>query len=653
MFELSFNQVMKHMGVTLILKDLNFQVYAGERVGIVGANGCGKSTILKMIAGIEPLNLYPGSWSKGYDFGWIAMPREATVAYLDQIPNFPAHYSVKDVLNLAFEEVLELEQQMRELEQQMQTEDAEMLEKIMKRYARLTESYEVKGGYDMQEKFGKICTGLKLSDSFLEKPFAQLSGGEKTTVMLGKLLMDKPDILLLDEPTNHLDTESIEWLETYLSQYSGIIIIVSHDRYFLDNTVNKIIEIEDMTAQTFKGNYSAYVAQKEEQMRIQYEDYREQQKKINNMEKTVKELRDWALKADNNKFFRRAASIQIKLDKLERVDRPVFERPNMRLNLKTTQRSGNEVIKAVEVSKRFEDKVILENADLMVQYGERVGLVGPNGCGKTTFMKMLLGELPTDGGHLTLGANVKAAYLPQEITFINEEHTVLECFRDEVIILEGKAREYLAKYMFYGKRVFTKVRELSGGERIRLKLAKLLYEEVNLLILDEPTNHLDIDSIETFEEALEDFNGTIFFISHDRYFINKIAQRLVAIENKQLKGYEGNYDFYKETRSAQIERTALTFMSEEPSQVKAEKTVADEKVAVKNKAVREPLALSSEDLEMKIEACETAIAAVDEAMRLAGQDYQQLSMLHLEKEALSQTLEQLWHEWAYTLEEAQ
>lgn len=547
MFELSFNQVMKYMGTTLILQDLNFQVYAGERVGIVGSNGCGKSTILKMIAGIEPLNLYPGSWSKGYDFGWIAMPREATVAYLDQIPNYPDSYTVTDVLNLAFEEALAIELNMRALELQMETLEGNALEKIMKQYSKLMENYEVKGGYEIQEKFGKICTGLSFDEAFLQKPFSLLSGGEKTTVVLGKLLMDKPDILLLDEPTNHLDMASIEWLEDYLGNYDGIIIVVSHDRYFLDNVVNKIIEIEDMTAQTFKGNYSAYVEQKDEQMRIQYEDFREQQKKIQSMEKSVRELREWALKADNNKFFKRAASIQIKLDKMARVEKPIFERPNMRFNLNTKQRSGNETIKAIDVYKSFEEKVIFNGANLMVEYGERVGFIGPNGSGKTTFLKMLLGEVGADSGKLILGANVKVAYLPQAIQFINEEHTVLECFRDEVIIGEGKAREYLSKYMFYGKRVFTKVSALSGGERIRLKLAKLLFEEVNLLILDEPTNHLDIDSIETFEEALSAFNGTIFFISHDRYFINKISERIIAIEDGYFNTYIGNYDQYKDS----------------------------------------------------------------------------------------------------------
>lgn len=549
MFELSLNQVMKYVGTTLLLTDVNISIYSGDRVGIVGANGSGKSTILKLIAGLEPLNVYPGSWSKGYDFGWISRPKEATIAYLNQIPSYPAGATVSDVLHLAFAEVLEIEQKMRVLEDEMQqasTLEGSALESLLKKYDHLMRLFEVKGGYEMQEKYSKICTGLKLEADFLEKPFEKLSGGEKTTVELGKLLMDRPDILLLDEPTNHLDTDAIEWLETYLRGYNGIIVVVSHDRYFLDSVVNKIVEIEDLGTQTFNGNYSCYVQQKEEQLRVQQDQHREQQKQIVKMENQVKTLRDWALRADNNKFFKRAASIQIKLDKIDRIQRPVFERPNMKLHFKCNERTGNKTITAHQVSKQIEDKMLFDNANLSVSYGERVALVGPNGCGKSTFVKMLLGEVTADSGILALGENAKVAYLPQEITFNNEDMTVIDCFRDDVIILEGKAREYLAKFMFFGKRAYTKVSCLSGGERIRLKLAKLLYEEVNVLILDEPTNHLDIDSIETLEEALEDFKGTILFISHDRYFISKVGTRVVAHEKGQLVSYEGDYVAYKE-----------------------------------------------------------------------------------------------------------
>lgn len=639
MFELSLNSVKKYMESTLVLKNVSFQVYSGEKVGIVGANGSGKTTILKLIAGIEPMNYwsgYPQTSSPGYDEGLILKPREATCAYLEQIPQYSDDLKVIEVLNLAFEKVRSIEHEMHELTDKMKTLKGNELEKALEQYSKLLQLYEIKGGYDIEEKMSKICKGLKFSESFLNKTFRLLSGGEKTTVALGKLLMDNPDILLLDEPTNHLDMDSIEWLESYLKSYKGIVIVVSHDRYFLDNVVTKIIEIEDMEALIYKGNYSSYVSQKEENLRIQLENYREQQKKINAMEKSIKDLRDWATRADNNKFFRRAASMQIKLDKMERIDKPVSERQNMRLNLKSAQRSGNETIKAEGLFKSFGDKIILKNADLLINYGERVGLIGPNGSGKTTFLKMLLGEELPDEGTVTLGASVMAAYLPQRIIFKNEELTLLECFREDISILEGKAREYLSKFMFYGSSVFKKVKHLSGGEKIRLKLAKLLYEDVNLLILDEPTNHLDIDSIETIEEALEDFKGTIFFISHDRYFINKIAERVIALEDNGFKTYLGSYDYYKNIKdeiSAQAQASKAVEVRIEKSKKPKNVDESKKKEAEKAKA------------EARIEEIENYIKELDLVMAASETDYNELNKLYSRKEELNRELESVMELW--------
>ncbi|HCQ91108.1 MAG TPA: ABC transporter ATP-binding protein, partial [Clostridium sp.] len=395
---------------------------------------------------------------------------------------------------------------------------------------------------------------------------------------------------------------------------------VSHDRYFLDNVVTKIVEIEDMKSIAYKGNYSSYVNQKEENMRIQFENFREQQKKINAMEKTVKDLRDWAMRADNNKFFRRAASIQIKLDKMDKIEKPIFEKQNMKLNLKSAQRSGNETIKAIELSKSFEDKVIFKDANLLINFGERVALIGPNGCGKTTFLKLLLGEEQPDNGVVELGANVMAAYLPQKITFKNEELTVLECFRDDISILEGKAREYLSKFMFYGKSVFKKVKHLSGGEKIRLKLGKLLYEDINLLILDEPTNHLDIDSIETFEEALEEFKGTIVFISHDRYFINKIGERVIAVEDNALKSYSGNYDYYKSVKDE------LNLKAPKEPVIKAEKIKKSRNIDESKKKEAEKA-----KAEKRVESLENEIRELDLAMSNSLLGYEELNKLYCRK----------------------
>ncbi len=638
MLELSFAQVKKHMGTTLILDDINFAVYETDKVGIVGANGTGKTTILKMIAGLEPLNKYPGSWSPGYDYGWINRTPGSTVAYLDQIPEYDRHVTVLDVLNMAFEEVFALEEKMRHLEDLMASQEGADLDKTLKTYSRTLELYELKGGYEVKEKLGKVCTGLQLTEDFLNTPFHLLSGGEKTTAVLGKLLIDQPDILLLDEPTNHLDTDAIEWLEGYLSTYKGIVMIVSHDRYFLDQTVTKIIELEDLGAKLYKGNYSSFVEQKEEAMRIQFADFQEQKKQIQAMERKIRQLREWALKADNNKFFQRAASIQIKLNKMKRIERPKFERPNMRLDLSKGSRSGREVIMADQVTKGFEGRMLLNQADLHVQYGERVALVGPNGCGKSTLLKMLLGEQRPDKGSIELGASVKVAYLPQRITFDNEDLTVLECLRDKIIIEEGKGREYLAKYMFYGKQVFTPVKGLSGGERIRLKLALLLYEDVNVLILDEPTNHLDILSIETLESALEDFKGTLFFVSHDRYFIDKMGQRIVAMEDQDLVDHDGNFGQYRATVLARRLAEEEARHAAKEKQARAHRK-AD--VKKKDKEVR----IDLEKVEATIEGLEEDLAHLEDQMLTQGDDLTKLNDLFEEKTRMEEALEAAYGQW--------
>lgn len=643
MFELSLVNVKKYMEATLVLKNINFQVYSGEKVGIVGVNGSGKTTVLKLIAGILPMDYcvgYPGATSPGYDEGFINKPSGVTCAYLEQIPQYENGIKVIDVLKMAFSEVYEIEEKMHKLEDEMKVLKGEELERSLKQYSRLVQSYEVKGSYNTEEKLAKICTGLKFTQNFLDKEFNLLSGGEKTTVILGKLLMDNPDILLLDEPTNHLDMDSIEWLERYLNNYDGIVIIVSHDRYFLDNVVSKIIEIEDMESKTYKGNYSSYVKQKEEKLLEQMHNYKEQQKEIKSMESTIKDLRDWAIRADNSKFFKRAASMEKRLERMksnEDAQKPKIENKTMKLNFKNSERSGEETIKAKGLCKSYIDKVIFNEADLLINFKERVALVGPNGSGKTTFLKMLLGEEAPDKGTVELGANVKVGYLPQVITFDNEEYTVIQAFRDDISILEGQAREYLSKFMFFGNSVFKKVKALSGGERIRLKLSMLLYEDINLLILDEPTNHLDIDSIETLEEALEEFKGTIFFISHDRYFINKIGERIIAIEDNKFKSYLGNYDYYKEIQ----DRVKL---EKEINDLQKEKVIKKEK---KKKEIDEVKKRENEikKLEIKIQRLEKELEGIELTMSNLELNYEELNELFSKKEELSEELEKVMEEW--------
>lgn len=656
MKDLFVNGVKKYMDATLVLKNITFLVNEGEKAGIVGENGSGKSTILKLIAGVLPFHYcvgYPGATSPGYDEGWVVLPKDSSCAYLEQIPDYAAGMTVLDVLNLAFSEIHELEREMRQLEEEMKNLEGTELDRVLSRYSGLTQAYEVKGGYETVEKLGRVCKGLKLEDSFLKKEFNVLSGGEKTTVILGKLLIDNPDILLLDEPTNHLDMDSVEWLEGYLRSYKGMVLIVSHDRYFLDHVVTKIIEIEDKECMTYRGNYSDYIRTKEENLRVQYDNYRDQQKKINSMEKSVKELRDWAMRADNNKFFQRAASIQIKLDKMERIEKPVFEKQNMRLSFQNTERSGNITVRAAMLSKSFAEKAILRDAELVINYGERVALIGPNGCGKTTFLKLLLGEEKPDAGVVELGSNVRTAYLPQRVSFTDEELTVLECFREDKYILEGKAREYLAKYMFYGSNVFKKVRHLSGGERIRLKLAKLLYEDINLLILDEPTNHLDTVSIETIEEALTGFKGTIFFISHDRYFINKLGERVIAIENFGFRSYSGNYDAYKQEKEELTLRERMETTTKEPPVRKGMEPAAKEQLPSRKEQANKPRnsdwnsgrEAEVTKIEMKMEQLENEIKTLDQRMAASVLDYEELNRLYIRKEEMTKELESVMELW--------
>jgi ATPase subunit of ABC transporter with duplicated ATPase domains len=640
MLELTMYNIRKVFGDNEVLFDAGFQLYEGDRAGMVGTNGCGKSTILKLLAGIEPMDIDYRKISEGKSR--ITYPAGTTVAYLDQLPDYPGSFSVIDVLKLAFRELYQLEEQLSALETTMEHLRGDGLEKAMKQYSRLQQEYEAKGGYEKEEKFNRVCTGLKFDKTFLQKELHMISGGEKTAVMLGKILLENPDILLLDEPTNHLDMGATEWLENYLRSYRGIVIVVSHDRYFLNRMASKIIEVENKQCETYLGNYSDYEKQKEENLLLQYEQYKEQCKKISAMEKAIKDLRDWAMRADNNKFFRRAVSMQRKLDKMQRIDRPNLEKRSISINFKDTRRSGNDILKVTGLSKSFGDRVLLENAELFVTMGERVAVIGPNGCGKTTLLKLLLGEMDADSGSIMFGASLKIAYLPQIITFNREEDTVIDCFREDRSILEGKAREYLAKYMFFGKSPFRKVKQLSGGERVRLKLSMLLYDQTNLLIMDEPTNHLDIDSIEALEEALEDFKGTILFISHDRFFINKVSSRVIAVENNSLASYPGNYDDYNNRKTMLLQAIEQAQdAGRDQARKKGREKSAAEMEAEKSKRISAELS----SLENDVKTLEGEVRGIDDEMVRAGDNYEELKGLYLKKEELGRKLDALMETW--------
>ncbi|PJI10024.1 ABC transporter ATP-binding protein [Clostridium sp. CT7] len=626
MIELALKEIGKYFGGSWIFQNITFEVKSMDRIGLIGRNGTGKTTIFKIIAGIEK-----------QDKGSIFIRKNSTIGYLDQIPNYPKQFKVEDVLKIAFKTQYEIQKQLKVLEVKMAKLEGEELEYTLRKYSELNELYETKGGYEIEENISKVCTGLKFNSQFLNRKFISLSGGEKTIVILGKILLQKPDVLLLDEPSNHLDMSSIEWLEGYLKTYKGTVIVISHDRYFLNKVVTKIVEIEDGEVSLYDGNYSYYVKEKQRRVFEQFEAYKDQQKKIKAMEKAIKQLRQWAIQADNEKFFKRAASMQKRLDKIQRINKPVIDKPKIQLDFADTDMSGKDVVSIKGLSKSFGDKKVLKDLYLDIRYGERTVLIGNNGSGKSTIVKMLLGEYDADCGEIKLGSNIKIGYLPQNVTFNNEELMVLEAFREDMSILEGPARGILAKFLFYGESVFKKVKNLSGGEKSRLKLCKLIQNDINLLILDEPTNHLDIDSRENLEEALMEFNGTILFISHDRFFINKIAERICEIKDKKVVNYNGNYEYYKE-KKAQLSKNKIETLNKKKN--KKIKGKENSQKQVSNNKIKK-----AEILENTVQELETKLKDIDNEMNNKGREYDKLLELEKEKVKIQEKLELAMEKW--------
>ncbi|MBC8587576.1 ribosomal protection-like ABC-F family protein [Paratissierella segnis] len=626
MIELSLNNVEKYYGANQALKDLTFQVSKGVRVGIVGRNGTGKTTIFKVITGIE-----------NYDNGIISIRKGSSIGYLEQIPDYPSEYRAKDVLNEAFRDLLELQSTLRELEVKMSTVEGGELNYTIKKYGDLRDIFETKGGYEIEEKMSKVCNGLGFNQDFLNMEFNDLSGGEKTTVILGKILLEGPDILLLDEPTNHLDMSSMSWLESYLTEYNGTVLIISHDRYFLDSVVNKIVEIENGTAKSYAGNYSSYVEEKDKVYLEELKRYENQQKKIRSMEESIKRLKDWADRGDNENMFRRAFSMEKRLEKMEKVDKPVLDTRNIKLNFSIQDRSGKDVIGVKGLQMKLEGKTLFNNLNFSLKYGERVAILGKNGSGKTTLLKTILGEISADEGEVKIGVNVKIGYLQQNIHFNNEDDTVLDIFREGYICSETEARNILSRFLFYSEDIFKRGKNLSGGERARLRLCQLMYKDVNTLILDEPTNHLDIMSREMLEETLNKFQGSIIFVSHDRYFINKIADRIDELSNGTLKSYYGDYDYYKEKR--------LNYNNvEEPH--KKSKEYTNKKVEDSKKTIKDtPNAKRIKEIEDDIKKQETLLKEKEIELDLYSTDYIKLNDLYKEKVDLKDKLDKLLDEW--------
>lgn len=536
MIEIELNNIIKNYGLKNVLNGMNLTLKTGERAAIIGCNGAGKSTVLKIIMKQENISA-----------GTINIRKNATIGILRQIYEYEeTNPNVYTFLQRSFEHFFELETKLKKLENEMSYEkNDEKMSELLQKYGNVQQKYIQMGGYDIQEKFNKICSGLQINEKMLNQNYNDLSGGEKTIVNLGALLLKEPSILLLDEPTNHLDMEKLEWLEKFLKEYKGTILMVSHDRYFLDKIATKTILLENGKEKIYFGNYSYFLKEDEKRTLAEFENYKNQQKMIKKMKESIKTLRKFGELAKNEMFFKRAKSIEKKLAKIEQLPQVDLEQKtllNFKLNIDS--RSGKDVVIINNLNKNFESKNIFENANLQIHYGEKIALIGKNGTGKSTLLKIIMNEDCEYTGEIKIGQSVNIGYIPQEINFEDDNQTILNFFEQFDNRNETEIRTSLAKYMFRGNDVFKKVSSLSGGEKVRLILAKLLKQNINFLILDEPTNHIDIETRELLEEAIKEYSGTVLFVSHDRYFINNLEERIVEVKEKRFFSYVGNYDEY-------------------------------------------------------------------------------------------------------------
>ncbi|MEH7076781.1 ribosomal protection-like ABC-F family protein [Neobacillus drentensis] len=618
----SVNHIAKSFGGNNIFKDLSFEVQEGIRVGLVGRNGGGKTTLLKLLANQETV-----------DEGVIHCKKGLKIGYLAQIPDFK-ELTGRKVLKTAFEQLTATETKLQQLEFEMGQEIAQGdLQKLIDQYGKLQDEFILNGGYEMDPQLDRIANGLNIN-ALLDKSFSSLSGGEKTKVGLGLSLLKNPELLLLDEPTNHLDLKAIEWLGSYLKEYTGTIILVSHDRYFLDEVVTKVLEIEDGEIDLYHTNFSGYIREKEERLLREFQEYQEQQKKIKKMKEAIKRLRDWANRSNppSAALHKRATNMQRALDRIEKLERPKIDVKKMAIDFEANDRSGKDVIVIEDVAKSFGSKTLFDQVNMLVQYKDRTAIVGENGTGKSTLLKMILKEIGPDKGVVKVGSNVKVGYLSQHVFTDIGDQQLIDVFRSEVVVNEGEARHILARFLFYGPAVFRKVNQLSGGERMRLRLAQLMYQDINLLILDEPTNHLDIDSCEVLEEALEQFNGTILAVSHDRYFLNKLFKKIYWIEDGKVHFFDGNYEWAK----SKLDETRELKQSEKP--------VVTKTPIPKVSRVEED---KSDELEERIEQIEAEILDLkqrlgeESELELLQKIYHELELREKRRDRLYQQLEEI------------
>ncbi|WP_209342957.1 ribosomal protection-like ABC-F family protein [Flavonifractor sp. AGMB03687] len=631
MIDISVSNLSKEFEVgKKILDGLTFQIDQGERVGLLGKNGAGKTTLFKILTG-----------ELDWDDGEVHIAPGKGVGLISQIPVYPPEYTVEDVLQTAFQRLHDMEKEMEELTVRMgQDSDPALL----RRYDALTAAFEAGGGYDTVTPLNKVCNGLEISQDMRKQLFSSLSGGEKTRVNLARLILEDTDVLLLDEPTNHLDLHATEWLEEYLDRYKGTVLAISHDRWFLDRVVKRVIEIQDGKAEFYEGNYSFYVVEKEHRYQEKLKQYEKEQAKIEQLEKAAEQLRVWAY-SGNDKTFKRAQSMEKRIERLRTTDKPTKER---RLDIKFGEREfrGDEVLTIKELKKSFDGRTLFDHVNLEVVGGERIALLGDNGTGKSTLLKILLKEEEPDSGKLKMGPTVKVGYLPQIIHFSHPERNLVDTMIYDQDCSTQTARNRLAAFNFRGEDVFKPVSALSGGEQSRLRLCMLMDEKINLLILDEPTNHLDIASREWIEDAVADYEGNLLFVSHDRYFIKQFATRIWMLEDGHITDFRGTFEEFRAARE-RAKNQAAAPVKVEPEKPKKEKP-------------KRPG--GTKELEKQVAAAERAVAKAEERQyelslkaEEVASNYLELQKVYEEQKALEDEIAALYTKWetlAAELEEA-
>ena len=633
MIVLSCNNLNKSFGIDSILENVNFTVNEYDKIGIIGVNGTGKTTLFKIISGIY-----------GYDSGDIYTSKDCEIGYLEQNTNFHSENTILEEVLEVFKDVIEMEKYLRDLEHKISEESSNTnsttLEKLMNEYSNKLEAFSDMNGYGYKSEAKGVLKGLGFSDEDMDKPISILSGGEKTRVLLGKLLLKKPTLLLLDEPTNHLDSEAIEWLEVFLKQYKGTVILISHDRYFLDQVVNRIFEIHNKKLKTYNGNYSDFIKASAIEKELELKKFEDQQKDIKKQEESIERLKAFG----REKHLKRARSKEKALAKVDVLDKPEAYRKKAKIEFNPSVTSGNDVLQLRDISMGYGERILFKDLNLDIYRGEKVALIGANGIGKSTLFKIIMNEITPLSGDIKFGTNVNVSYFHQEQKTLNLDNTIIdEIWEDNKQLTQTSLRTMLGAFLFEGEEVFKKISTLSGGERARVAILKLILSNANLLLLDEPTNHLDIDSKEVLEEALSSYTGTIFTISHDRYFLNTVVDKVLVLDENGITEYLGNYDYYVEKKKQVQEMNAVEVVEEKTkTQLKEEKRKEREQreAEKKNRVKRQNIEKEIEETEAKIEEMDVLLCKEE-----VYSNPEKSKDVSLQKASLEEKLSALYEEW--------